>query len=154
MAIIQTIPGFNEISAAMLLIEIGVDMSRFGNKDRLSSWAGMCPGNNQSAGKKSGRTGKGDRYVKQILCEVSNSAIKTESQFKGFYKGIVIRRGHKRAIIAVGHKLLEIVYIVLSKKKPYKDPEIDYEALTVQRNAPRWIQALEKFGYLEVGNFR
>jgi transposase len=148
-SLLQTIPGMDQISAAMLLIEIGVDMSRFGSRERLSSWAGMCPGNNESAGKrKSGRSRKGNRYVRAILCEAANAARKTGSQFKGLYQGLVIRRGHKRAIIAVGHRILEIVYLLLSRKEPYEDPCVDYEALMVKRNAPRWIEALRKYGYL------
>jgi len=148
--LVQTIPGLDEISAAMLLIETGVDMSRFGSKERLSSWAGMCPGNSESAGKrKSGRMRKGNPCVRSILCEAANCARKTNSQFKGFYKGLVIRRGHKRAIMAVGHRMLEIVYLLLTRKEPYRDPEIDYDALVVKRNAPRWIQALAKYGYLK-----
>jgi hypothetical protein len=82
------------------------------------------------------------------LCEIANSASKTNSQFKGYYKGLVIRRGVNRAIIALAHKILEIVYTVLNKKEPYKDPNINYEALVVERNAPRWFAALKKFGYL------
>jgi transposase len=148
--LLQTIPGMDQTSAAMLLIEIGVDMSRFGSRERLSSWAGMCPGNNESAGKrKSGRSRKGNRYVRAILCEAANAARKTDSQFKGLYQGLVIRRGHKRAIIAVGHRILEIVYLLVSRKEPYKDPCVDYEALMVKRNAPRWIDALRKYGYLD-----
>lgn len=73
---------------------------------------------------------------------------KTQKQFQGFYKGLVSRRGHKRAIVAVGHKILEIIYVLISRKEPYRDPEIDYEALVVHRNAPRWIEALSKYGYL------
>ncbi len=145
----QTLPGMDQTSAAMLLVETGVDMSRFGSGDRLSSWAGMCPGNNESAGKrKTGRSRKGNRYVRAILCEVANAARKTDSQFKGLYQGLVVRRGHKRAIIAVGHRILEIVYLLLSRKEPYKDPCVDYEALMVKRNVPRWIEALRKYGYI------
>jgi transposase len=148
--LVQTIPGMDEMSAAMLLIEIGVDMSRFGSKERLSSWAGMCPGNQESAGKrKSGRMRKGNSYVRSILCEAANSARQTDSQFQGLYKGLVIRRGHKRAVMAVGHRILEIVYLLLTRKEPYRDPQIDYEALVVKRNAPRWIEALIRYGYLE-----
>lgn len=148
--LVQTIPGMDQISAAMLLIEIGVDMTRFGSKERLSSWAGVCPGNSESAGKrKSGRMRKGNSYVRAILCEAANSASRTDSQFQGLYKGLVIRRGHKRAIMAVGHKILEIVYLLLTRKEPYRDPHTDYEALVVKRNAPRWIQALIKYGYLQ-----
>jgi transposase len=145
----QTIPGIDRISAAMLLAEIGVDMSPFRNSDHICSWAGMCPGNNESAGKrKSGKTRKGNYYVRSLLCEIANAAIKTNSQFKGMYKGLVIRRGHKRAIVAVGHKILTIVYAMLKSGLPYKDPGIDYEAILVGKNAPRWINALSKYGYI------
>ena len=132
----------------MLIAEIGTDMDRFGSKERLSSWAGLCPGNNESAGKrKNGRAYRGNRYIKRLLCESANSACRTNSQFKGLYQGLVIRRGHKRTIMAVAHKLLEVSYVLLKKRQPYVDPKIDYEALTVGRNAPRWIKALKKFGY-------
>jgi transposase len=148
--LVQTIPGMDRISAAILLIEIGVDMSRFGSKERISSWAGLCPGNAESAGKrKSGRMRKGNPYVRAILCEAANSARKTHSQFQGLYRGLVIRRGHKRAIMAVAHRMLEIVYLMLTRKEPYRDPGIDYDALIVKGNAPRWIQALAKHGYLK-----
>lgn len=151
--ILQTIPGMDKISAAILLTEIGVDMTRFGSASRLCSWAGMCPGNNESAGKKkAGRTRHGNRYIRSILCEVANAAIKTKCQFRGIYKGLVIRRGHKRAIVAIGHRILKVVYALLSRKEAYKDPEIDYEALIVNRNAPRWIQALRKYGFLDKNN--
>jgi len=147
--LLQTIPGIDIISAAMLIAEIGVDMTRFGSSDRLCSWAGMCPGNQESAGKrKTGKTRKANNYVRTLLCESANSARQTQSQFHGIYKGLVIRRGHNTAVMAVGHRILKVVYTLLSKKEPYKDPEIDYEALVVHRNAPRWLAALEKYGYL------
>ncbi|MBF0468628.1 MAG: IS110 family transposase [Desulfamplus sp.] len=124
-------------------------MDQFGSAGNLSSWAGMCPGNNESAGKrKSGRARKGNGTVRRILCEAANSARKTKSQFKGQYQSLVIRRGHKRTIVAVGHKLLRVIFSMLKKNQPYYDPGIDYEALVVKRNAPRWLQALAKFGYL------
>lgn len=148
--LLQTIPGLDVISAAMLIAEIGVDMTRFGSSDRLCSWTGMCPGNQESAGKrKSGRTRKANAYVRSLLCETANSASKTHSQFQGLYKGLVIRRGHKRAIVAVGHRILKVIYVLISRKEPYRDPEIDYEALVVHRNAPRWLTALHKYGYLD-----
>jgi len=147
--ILQTIPGIDALSAAMLLVEIGVDMSCFGTAERLASWAGMCPGNNESAGKrKGGRIRKGNRALRQLLCEISNAASKTNSQFRGHYQGLVIRRGHKRAIIAVGHKVLRVAYALLKNLQPYRDPEIDYTAIVVHRNAPRWLAALKKYGFL------
>lgn len=75
---------------------------------------------------------------------------KTESQFKYLYQGLVIRRGHNRAILAIGRKLLEIAFVILSKKEPYRDPKVNYEELLVMRNAPRWINKLRKYGYLPV----
>ena len=70
----------------------------------------------------------------------------------GKYQSLVIRRGHKRSIIAVAHKMLRVIYSMLKNNRPYYDPEVDYEALMVhlmvQRNAPRWIKALNKYGYL------
>lgn len=147
--ILQTLPGVDKVSAMILIIEIGVEMGRFGSGQKLSSWAGMCPGNNESAGKrKSGRTRKGNQAVRSILCEIANAARRTASQFKSKYASLVIRRGHKRSIIALGHKILRVIYVMLSKAQPYYDPGIDYEELIVDRNAPRWLQALKKFGYL------
>lgn len=149
---LQTVPGIDQIGAALLLVEIGVDMERFGSKENLASWAGMCPGNNESAGKrKSGKTRKGNRAIRRILCEAANAASKTNSQFKGKYQGLVIRRGHKRAIIAIGHKILRVVYSLLKKGRAYIDPEIDYESIVVKKNAPRWIQALKKYGHWPEG---
>jgi len=151
--ILQTLPGIDVISAAMLISEIGVDMSVFASSNHFCSWAGMCPGNNESAGKrKSGKTRKGNRYLRALMCEVANAAIKTNSQFKGKYKALVIRRGHKRAVVAVGHKMLKIIYSMLKTGQPYKDPGIDYESLMVKKNAPRWIKALKNYGYLNQEN--
>lgn len=145
---LQTVPGIDKVGAAMLIVEIGVDMERFGSKENLASWAGMCPGNNESAGKrKSGKTRKGNRAIRRVLCEMANAAKRTNSQFKGKYQGLVIRRGHKRAIVAVGHKILRVVYSLLKNGRAYIDPEIDYESIVVKKNAPRWIQALKKFGH-------
>jgi transposase len=147
--ILQTIPGIDAVSAAMLLVEIGIEMQCFGSAHRLASWAGMCPGNNESAGKqKGGRTRKGNHVVRQLLCEIANAASKSKSQFKGQYQGLVIRRGHKRAIIAVGHKVLRVAYALLKSLQPYRDPQLDYTRLVVQRNAPRWLSALKRYGFL------
>jgi transposase len=70
------------------------------------------------------------------------------SQFKGKYAGLVIRRGSKRSIIAVGHKILRIIYAMLKNNHHYKDPHIDYEKLVVDKNASRWIRALLEYGYI------
>jgi transposase len=147
--ILQTIPGVDQVAAMVLIIEIGIEMEKFGSAEQLSSWAGMCPGNNESAGKrKSGKTRKGNQAIRRILCEIANAARRTKSQFKAKYESLVIRRGHKRSIIAIGHKILRIVFVMLKNIKPYYDPGINYEELIVDRNAPRWLKALKKYGYL------
>ena len=106
--LLLTIPGIDRLSAATLLVEIGVDMTAFGTADRLSKWAGVCPGNHESAGKrKRGKTAPGNRYVRAILCEIAWAASRTTSQFKSKFQGLVIRRGTKRAIIALAHKVLD-----------------------------------------------
>lgn len=149
LALLQTLPGVDLIGAAMLLVEIGADMDAFGSADRLASWAGICPGNNESAGKhKSGRVRKGNPYVRRLLCEFAHAASRTTSVFKSKFQALVVRRGHKRSIIAIAHKLLRTMFFMLKRREHYRDSSTDYEALAVQRNAPRWIKALTKFGFI------
>jgi transposase len=149
LALLQTIPGVDLIGAAMLLIEIGTDMDAFGSADRLASWVGICPGNNESAGKrKSGHVRKGNLYVRRLLCEFAHAASRTTSVFKSKFQSLVVRRGYKRAIIAIGHKILRTIFFMLKRREHYRDCATDYEALSVQRNAPRWIKALTKFGFI------
>ena len=153
LAMLQTIPGVDLIGAAMLLIEIGIDMDAFGSADRLASWVGICPGNNESAGKrKSGHVRKGNLYVRRLLCEFAHAASRTTSVFKSKFQSLVVRRGYKRAIIAIGHKILRTIFFRLKRREPYRDSATDYEALSVQRNAPRWIKALTKFGFITPAN--
>ncbi len=146
---LQTIPGIDELSAAMLLVEIGDDMSAFGSADKLASWAGVCPGQNESAGKrKSTRARKGNPYVRRLLCEAANAASRTRCGLQDKFKGLLIRRGRKRAIFAIAHKLLKTVFLLIQRGDYYRDAATDYEALTVQRNAPRWIKKLIQYGYI------
>lgn len=153
LALLQTIPGVDLIGAAMLLVEIGTDMDAFGSADRLASWVGICPGNNESAGKrKSGHVRKGNLYVRRLLCEFAHAASRTQSVFKSKFQSLVVRRGHKRAIIAIGHKILRTIFFMLTRREHYRDSATDYEALSVQRNAPRWIKALTKFGFITPAN--
>jgi len=149
LALLQTVPGIDLIGAAMLLVEIGTNMVLFAGSDHLASWAGMCPGNNRSAGKrKNERQRKGNSYVRRLLCEFVQAARKTPSIFQAKHKAVAIRRGFKRAIMACAHKMLRIIWAMLLRNQPYRDATVDYEALSVRRNAPRWIRALKRFGYL------
>lgn len=149
LALLQTVPGIDLIGAAMLLVEIGANMALFAGADHLASWAGMCPGNNRSAGKrKNERQRKGNSYVRRLLCEFVQAARKTTCAFQAKHKALAIRRGFKRAIMACAHKMLRVIWAMLLRKQPYRDSTVDYEALSVRRNAPRWIRALKRFGYL------
>jgi transposase len=146
--LLQTIPGIDQIAAAMILIEISDNLSRFGSAARLSSWSALCPGNNESAGKrKSGKTRHGNPIVRYLLCECANAARRTQTMFGTKYKSLVIRRGHKKTIIALAHKLIRTIYFVLTRRQPFRDSSFDYEAASVAKNAPRWIKALKKYGY-------
>jgi len=150
LALLQTVPGVDLIGAAMLLVEIGTDMDAFGSADRLASWVGICPGNNESAGKrKSGHMRKGNLYVRRLLCEFAHAASRTQSVFKSKFQSLVVRRGHKRSIVAIGHKILRTIFFMLKRREHYRDCATDYEAMSVQRNAPRWIKALTKFGFIK-----
>ncbi len=148
--LIQTIPGINKTTSSAIIAEIGVDMSRFPTEAHLASWAGMCPGNNESAGvKKSGRIRKGNSSLKATLTEVAWAASRTKgSAYSAIYNNIARRRGKKRALIALGHRILLDIYRVLATGEPF----IDEGALAVnQRNSKAREQSairfLEQSGY-------
>jgi transposase len=146
--LLQTLPGVDQIAAALILVEIGTDLSGFGDAAHFASWAALCPGNHESAGKrKSGKTRKGNHAIRYLLCEAANAARRTNSALRGRYQSLVARKGHKKAIIAVAHQMIRTIYILFTRRVPYRDPGIDYQALVVEKNAPRWIQALKKYGY-------
>ena len=146
---LQTLPGIDEMAAAMILIEMGDDLSRFGNAGRFASWAALCPGNHESAGKKkSGKTRKGNTMLRYLLCEAANGAIRTASVFREKYRGLVVRRGHNKAIVAIAHKLIRTIWFMLTRRQPYHDSGFDYAAANVKKNAPRWIKALKTHGFV------
>jgi len=145
----MTMPGIDSLAAAKVIVEIGVDMGAFGSAASLAMLAGLCPGNHESAGKRSsGKTPKGNRFLRTILCQAAWAAIRTKSQFKQKYQTLRARRGTKRAIVAIAHKMLRIIFVLLQRKLPYQDDSVDYEKMIVQRNAPRWIKQLEKYNLL------
>ena len=110
-------PGIDLMGAAMLLVEIGSDMSVFGSAQRLASWVGMCPGNNEPAGKrKSGGIRKGNAWVRRLLCEFAQAAGRSRCVLKDKFLALNVRKGHKRSIVALGHKMLRTIYAMLSKK--------------------------------------
>lgn len=147
--LLQTIPGVDQIGAAMLLVEIGADMAVFGSAERLASWVGICPGNNESAGKrKSGHIRKGNAWVRRLLCEFAQAAARTRCALKDKFDSLAIRKGRKKSVIALAHKMLRTIFSMLSRGTHYQDKSVDYEALSVARNAPRWMKMLVKHGFI------
>lgn len=148
---IQSVTGIKEISAASVIAEIGVDMSRFPDEAHLSSWAAMCPGNNESAGKKkSGKTRRGNNYLKATLTEVAWAASRTKgTALSAMYHNIARRRGKNRALVAVGHQILIEIYRVLKTGEPYQD--VGAEAVNGRKSKNRelgLIRELEGCGYV------
>jgi transposase len=149
-ALLDTIPGVSQRTAEILLAEIGTDMTRFPSAKHLASWAGMCPGNYESGGKRlSGKTRKGSRWLRQVLVEAAHVAAKTKQTYLAAqYKRIAARRGKKRALIALGHTILVIVYTLLTRKQPYQDLGAAYfDSLEQQRVERRLVRRLERLGY-------
>jgi len=147
--LLQTIPGVGERVAEALVSEIGVDMSRFPTDAHLASWAGMCPGNNESAGKrKSGKTTKGNIHLRAALTQAAWAATHTKQTYLAAqYRRLVKPKGKKRALVAVGHSLLVIAYHLLSRRASYQELGGDYfdqHNAEVQRT--RLIRKLEALG--------
>ncbi len=126
--LLDTIPGVNRIGAEIIIAEIGVDMSRFPTAGHLASWAGLCPGNNESAGKHhSGRTRKGSKWLRTVLVEAANAGARSKGSFlSARYHRINSHRGHQRAAVAVAHSILIICWHVLSTREPFHDLGADY----------------------------
>jgi transposase len=147
---LRTMPPLKSKTIQTVVAEIGVDMTKFPSADHLASWAGLCPGNNESAGKhKSERTRRGDRWLRTALVEAAQVAVKMkDSYFAALYRRIAPRRGHKRAIIAVAHAMLVTIYHLLSRKQPYQDLGGDY-FLRLNRNTKtrNCVHQLEAMGY-------
>ena len=145
--LLKTIPGIDHSSALSILVELGPDIGVFASQRHCAAWAGLCPGNNESAGKRrSGRTRRGNTTLREVLIECAHGAARThDCQFRGYHKALTVRRGYKRATVATAHKMLRVIYSILKSKTPYHDPETNYEELMVRRNAPRWIRMLEKY---------
>jgi len=147
---LDTIPGVNQRTAEVLIAEIGADMSRFPSDRHLASWAGLCPGNHESAGKhKSGKTRKGNIWLRGALIEAALGATRTKhSAVAARYRRVLRHRGHKKAIVAVAHNLLVAAYHVLAHHTTYLELGADYyDRRHTQRVTRRAVQTLEQQGY-------
>lgn len=121
--LLDTIPGVNRLTADVMVAEIGVDPTRFPTHRQLAAWAGVAPGNDESAGKRySGRTRRGNRWLRAALCQAAWAASHTkESHLSTLYHRLAARRGKKRAIVAVAHSILVSAYHMLQQRQPYQE---------------------------------
>jgi transposase len=149
-ALLATIPGVDDIVAWNLVAEMGVDMSVFPNAEHCASWAGLCPGTQESAGKqKNGKPKKGDRYLRRILTQ-SAWAIshKKDGYLRELFHRVKARRGWGKAIVAVAHKLVVIAFHMLRDMVPYRELGGDYfDRLNPEKAARRLVARLERLGY-------
>jgi hypothetical protein len=148
-AVLEEIPGIGGTSANIIIAEIGVNMDRFPTADHLCSWAGVSPGNNESAGKRaSSRTNKGDRYLKPALIQCALAAVKNKNSFMyARYQHLMIRLGKKKAIMAVARSMLVAIYHVLKGNK-YVDLGADYyNTFNKKKKINSCFKRLEKLGF-------
>ncbi len=147
---LDTIPGISRRLAEVLIAEIGVDMTRFPSAKHLASWAGMCPGNAESAGKRqSGKTRRGNRWLRSALTQAAHAAGRTKKTYlRAQYQRLAARRGKKKAAVAVGHTILVIAYELLTHQTTYQDLGANYfderDRQAVER---RLVRRLEGLGY-------
>jgi transposase len=148
--LLMTIPGVKQRTAEVLIAEIGVDMSAFPTAKHLASWAGVCPGNDESAGKRrSGRTRKGSKWLRATLTESALAATRTKhSYLAAQYQRLRGRRGHSKAVTAVAHSILTAAWHMLHTGELYRDPGADYYTRqNPDRTTKRLIRQLEALGH-------
>jgi transposase len=147
---LDAIPGVNRTTIEGVIAEIGADMSQFPDEHHLSSWAGICPGNEESAGKRlRSHTTRKNRWLRRALVEAAWAAGRTKESYLGAqYRRLAARRGKKRALLAVGHSLLVIFYHMLKSDVEYKDLGVEYlDRLDPERLRRYLVKRLERLGY-------
>jgi transposase len=150
LALLQEIPGVDWTLAAVIIAELGVDMSVFQGVSQLASWAGVCPGNNESAGKrKSSRIPKGNVYLKTALVEAANAAARTKGTYlRDKFFRLKARRGYKRAVVAVAHKILVAIYHMFSHQVCYNElGDLYLDKLNKHHLTRNLVHRLERLGY-------
>lgn len=149
--LLMTIPGVHRRTAECLIAECGADMGRFRSAAHLASWAGMCPGNNESAGKhRSGKTRKGSKWLRTTLVEAARAAARSKGNYLAAqYSRLRPRRGPNKAAVAVAHSILVIAWHILTSGEPYRDLGADYflERQRSEAYRRRLVDQLERMGY-------
>lgn len=148
--LLDTVPGVGRAMAEVFVAEIGTDMRRFASAGHLSSWARVSPGNNESAGKRySGRTGPGNTWLRSSLVQAAHAAVRVkDSYFAQVYRRLVGRRGVKKAIMAVAHRILIAVYYILLRHEPYRAPAAPLaDEQRKERLVNGMLQRIEQLGY-------
>jgi transposase len=148
--LLATIPGIGQGTAELLVAEVGTGMSKFPTPDHLAAWAGLAPGNHESAGRqRSGRTRKGNTWLRTALVAAAQSAARTKRSYLGAqYRRIAARRGAKRAILAVAHSMLIIAYHIIARREPYRELGADYfDRQRPAATANRLVRRLRQRGY-------
>ena len=147
--LLDTVPGVNEIIAWTVIAELGTDMSVFPTTAHVASWAGMCPGTHESAGKQiSTRTTKGNRYLRRALLEAAWAATrKKQSYLRVFFQRLQFKKGWGKAIVALGHKLLVILYEIMKTRIPFIELGADYyDQLDPEKTIQRLKARIERLG--------
>ena len=147
---LEKMPGLGKRSAEIILAEIGQDMTRFPTSGHICSWAGVCPGNNESAGKRrSGKTRKGNKILKSTLVECAQAAVRRKDTFfYAQYQRIAMRRGKKRATLSVAHSILIAIYYMIKEDKEYQDLGADfYNKFNKEKKANAYMKKLKELGY-------
>ncbi len=147
---LATIPGIDERAAENILAEIGLDMDQFPSAGHLASWTGMCSGNRESAGKRqSGKTTKGNRWLRATLVQCAWAASHTKHTYlSAQYRRLASRRGKKRALVALGHTLLVMIYHLLKDQTTYRELGADYfDRLDTERLTRNLVRRLERLGH-------
>ena len=149
LAALDTIPGVNRLTASILIAETGGDMRHFPTAAHLCSWAALCPGHDESAGKRrSGRTRKGNSYLRSALIQSGWAASRAQgTALRALYYRVKPRRGHKKAIVAVAHQLLQIAYYIMRDGQPYHElGEHYFDQRNKERAVRRHVRQLEALG--------
>ena len=145
-----TIPGIDRVAAWCVVAEIGTNMDQFGSAQHLCSWAGVCPGNNESAGKKkSGKTRRGSVWLRRVLCEAAWAASHCKrSYFRAQFHRLAGKKGKKRALIAVAHSILAVIYVLRKRGCNYQDLGSDYfEQINQDQLTRYYTKKLQRLGY-------